>query len=598
MLDGVVEAAGEPFAGLGVALHAGSPSGSRVLGTATTDGEGRFSLTYEVPGAGTPVYAVARAAGGAAALLCVLGTERLPGSVVVNELTTVAGVWTLAQFLDGEELRGNAVGMRNAAGNAANLVDPRTGEIAPPAINIQTTTLATINSLGNLIGACAVGDGCAAFFALATPRGGSVPKDTLAAALNVARNPWHNVEPLFELVAAQAEPHATPILRYAPTTWTLSLVYTGGGLDAPGGISIDAQGFVWTNNNFLVGSQSFLRQRGFPGLGVTRLAPNGDVLSPPFNFQGAGIFGAGYGIVLDQRGHVRVGNFAGNSVSELDAQGRPVTDAAYTAGGTTQQVQGTAVDQQGNVWVANFGGDSVSFFPAGAPEAGRTFSVTEFPKCSFDHPFGLAIDHQGRAWVANQFASTIVRVDRSAPEKCPDGPIPVGEGPMGIALDSAGNVWTANDAGKSVTLHEPASERTRTFANDAQMVGPWGIAVDGADNVWVADFFGRRLSHICGVAGNCPPGVALGEPFSPPAGYGANGGLQHITFVAIDQAGNVWAANNNNDQRLCDVPPPEHVPVTVTIEKNSMACGGNGVVVMFGAAAPVAAPLIGPPSQP
>lgn len=487
-----------------------------------------------------------------------LGTERLPGSVVVNELTTVAGVWTLAQFLDGEELRGNAVGMRNAAGNAANLVDPRTGEIAPrvfDAINIQTTTLATINSLGNLIGACAVGDGCAAFFALATPPGGSVPKDTLAAAFNVARNPWHNVEPLFELVAAQAEPHATPILRYAPTAWTLSLVYTGGGLDAPGGISIDAQGFVWTNNNFLVGSQSFLRQRGFPGLGVTRLAPNGDVLSPPFNFQGAGIFGAGYGIALDQRGHVRVGNFAGNSVSELDAQGRPVTDAAYTAGGTTQQVQGTAVDQQGNVWVANFGGDSVSFFPAGAPEAGRTFSVTEFPKCGFDHPFGLAIDRQGRAWVANQFASTIVRVDRSAPEKCPDGPIPVGEGPMGIALDSAGNVW-------------------------------------------VADFFGKRLSHICGVAGNCPPGVALGEPFSPPAGYGANRGLQHITFVAIDQAGNVWAANNNNDQRLCDVPPPEHVPVTVTIEKNSMACGGNGVVVMFGAAAPVAAPLIGPPSQP
>lgn len=54
VLGGVVEAAGEPLAGLGVALHAG-PSASRVLGTATTDGEGRFSLTYEVPGAGTPV---------------------------------------------------------------------------------------------------------------------------------------------------------------------------------------------------------------------------------------------------------------------------------------------------------------------------------------------------------------------------------------------------------------------------------------------------------------------------------------------------------------------------------------------------------------
>jgi streptogramin lyase len=261
-------------------------------------------------------------------------------------------------------------------------------------------------------------------------------------------------------------------------------------------------------------------------------------------------------------------------------------------------VQGVAVDQQGNVWAASFGNASVSFFPAGHPENAETWTAAQFPKCGFDGPFGLAIDGQGRAWVANLHADTIVRVDRNAPDRCPDGTIPVGGAPMALALDSAGNVWTANDKTKNVTLHRPSTGQTQSFSNDLQMVGPWGINVDGDDNVWVADFFGRRLSNLCGVAGKCPPGVALGFPISPPSGYGANGGLQHMTFVAVDQSGNVWAANNNNDQKLCDVPPSQDAPPSSSLEKDTMACGGNGLVVVFGLAPPLGNPLIGLPTQP
>lgn len=292
-----------------------------------------------------------------------------------------------------------------------------------------------------------------------------------------------------------------------PTAWTLSLVYTGGGLDAPGGIMFDREGAVWTSNNFTAGSQSFLQQRGFPGLGATKLAPDGKPLSGPFGFEGAGVLGAGYGIAIDQRGHVWIGNFAGNSLSELRPDGTPGSPTAYTAGGTMAGVQGVAVDQQGNV-------------------------------------------------------------------------------------------WAANDVSKNVTLHRPSTGQTQSFANDPGMVGPWGINVDGDDNVWVADFWGQRLSNLCGVAGRCPPGVTLGSPISPPSGYGANGGLQHITYVGVDQSGNVWAANNNHDQPLCDVPPSQDAPPSVEIERRSMACGGNGVVVVFGLAPPLANPLIGLPSQP
>jgi hypothetical protein len=79
--------------------------------------------------------------------------------------------------------------------------------------------------------------------------------------------------------------------------------------------------------------------------------------------------------------------------------------------------------------------------------------------------------------------------------------------------------------------------------------------------------------------------MKTGDPISPPGGY--IGGLQIITDVAIDPAGNVWVANN------WDM-PVKKVPDPVL----STRFGGNGTVVFFGLAKPVRTPLIGPPRQP
>jgi hypothetical protein len=72
---------------------------------------------------------------------------------------------------------------------------------------------------------------------------------------------------------------------------------------------------------------------------------------------------------------------------------------------------------------------------------------------------------------------------------------------------------------------------------------------------------------------------------SPPGGY--IGGLQIITDVAVDPAGNLWVANNwdTPEQGLKRVPAPAL----------STRFGGNGTVVFYGLAKPVLTPLIGPP---
>jgi len=91
--------------------------------TRTTD-DGSFVLETEGQKDGAGVFylisegGVAKAGAGtkpnpAIKLMATLGTE-LPNRVTINELTTVASVWTGAQFLNGSALSGNALGLRIA----------------------------------------------------------------------------------------------------------------------------------------------------------------------------------------------------------------------------------------------------------------------------------------------------------------------------------------------------------------------------------------------------------------------------------------------------------------------------------------------------
>ncbi len=61
----------------------------------------------------------------------------------------------------------------------------------------------------------------------------------------------------------------------------------------------------------------------------------------------------------------------------------------------------------------------------------------------------------------------------------------------------------------------------------------------------MANATGRSVTRLRGARReNCPRGTKTGDPISSPGGY--NGGLQAITEVAIDPAGNVWVANNQD----------------------------------------------------
>jgi len=125
-LNGQVLGGGLPIANSTVTLWAASAVAPKQLAQARTGADGKFALTatgasardttlYLVAKGGTPAAGKAGGDNAAIALLAAVG-RRLPAKVTINEMTTVASVWTHAQFIDGAAIKGHALGLKIAAG--------------------------------------------------------------------------------------------------------------------------------------------------------------------------------------------------------------------------------------------------------------------------------------------------------------------------------------------------------------------------------------------------------------------------------------------------------------------------------------------------
>ena len=276
-INGQVLGAGAPIVGSTVTLWAAGAGAPQQLGQTQTDADGRFVLSAD--GKGAILYLVAKGgrpaankAGGdnpAIALLAVLGSSA-PDKVVVNEMTTVASVWTNAQFLDGAAIKGNPLGLQIAAGNVPNFVDLETGGYGgtiQDALNSgHSPTMANFATLPTVLAGCVTQvkpDACGRFFTATTPRSGKAPTDTLTALEGVARDSSYQPERLFALLDAfypvpegktlRPTPFM-PYLTWAPIAWVLPLKFTGGGLSGPGRMMFDSKGNLWAGDNFIVGA--------------------------------------------------------------------------------------------------------------------------------------------------------------------------------------------------------------------------------------------------------------------------------------------------------------------------------------------------------
>jgi hypothetical protein len=652
-INGQVLGAGAPIAGSTVTLWAASSGAPRQLAEAKTGADGRFTINAATTGTDVSLYLIAkggtpsanRASGdnSAIALMTVLGSNP-PANVTVNEMTTVASVWTNAQFLNGSAISGQALSLKIAAGNVPNLVDIATGGYGAAILDAnnstETPTMSNFATLSTLTAGCVVrvkADACSSFFAASTPPSGKAPTDTLTALQAVARNSAYQPKRLFTLldefypVPAGKKLRATPFLpylMYAPSAWVLALKFNGGGLNGPGKIMFDSKGNLWTGANFIVGMQS---ADAFWNGNSSKFAPNGKALSPaPTGFGGGGIQGPGFGTAIDANDRVWMNSTAGKTMSLFDTDGKALSPPdGYNFGGKLGVMQGVIVAPNGDVWAVDFGDDKVVYLPKGDPSKVKFFCQSTDGKpnkdspCKLSGPFHLAIDQQDRIWITSAIGHTVTRFPASDPSKVEVFETGGASG-KGMAIDSKGNAWIANTLGSGMSIIEKlklldlkltgrTAEIDRTMANyliahpglgSVSMLRPdgtpapgspfkgggawasWGVVIDGNDRVWVSNFVGQAITELCGVrTETCPPGMKTGDPISPPGGY-VGGGMSLLTDVGIDPAGNVWVADNWQTVEACFNPAFN--------EAKSTQCGGNGLTVFYGMAKPVRAPLIGP----
>ena len=537
---------------------------------------------------------------GSAVLADVVGTGSAPAIVTINELTTAAAGYAMAQFTSNDQIGGPSPGLQNAAGMVRNLVDPVTGTpstvlTGPP--NVASSS-ETFRSVANMVAACVAAQSeCTQLFTAATVPGRPAPTDTLDAIVDINHDPANNVSALFTV--AQAAPAYTPALATAPDAWTLALLFNGDGasMSGPGNMAVDTRGDIWVTNNYVYDANPAHSVCGSNLL--LEFSPTGQYV-PGSPWRGGGLNGAGFGIDIDPYGNIWASNFGfaapgcpanqqppHNSVSEFSASGQALSPDAnppfgggFTQGGISWP-QGLTADEQGNIWTANCQANSVTEYPGGSPSA-----AVDIMNLGLSKPFGVAHNSNG-VFVTGVGSDNVARI-------LPDGSTAAGspisggglDKPLGVATDSRGDVWVANSGlvdvpcpdlnninsfGGSITLLDSTGHvmSPSGFAGGGLTI-PWGIAVDGNDNVWVANFGMQRLSEFCGVQpANCPAGVATGQAISPAGtGFGFDG-LTRNTGVVVDPSGNVWLANNWKE-----VPPPSNP-------------GGFEMVAFVGVAGPV-----------
>ena len=576
-ISGSVNGGESPVASAAVTLYAASTNYGATpsaLATATTDGSGNFTVGYVAPSPAALLYFTVtggnagNGANTAIGLAGIAGPSASPKpSVVINELTTVATEYALAQFADttGQYIGApstNATGLANAAALAqANLADFATGDPAtfwttygatpancannPAPVNCDG--LERMNTLANILAACI--QSVSPFTDCTTLLGDTGSgSNTLQAAHYMAVNPaTNNLSALFALQADSGDLYA-PYLGGEPDGFELALNFTptGSNFNHPNSIAIDADGDPWIPNSV--------------GNTLTELSPTGALLanytptSPP-----NALFADPVGVAIDLTGNVFVTNDGTNSVTELASNG---TLAGYynssnASGAAFDGPYAIAIDKSGNAWVTNLTSSSVSELLPATPGSSLNYTASSPTGADFGYPVAVALDAASpfNVWVTNLDNDSITSLISTGTSATNYNNTTPGGGdllvPDGIALDSSADVWVPNFFGDSVT--ELAKGAFSEFVPvGADFDGPYGIAIDSGNYVWITNSSSTNVTELDNsgdlVASFSPAGGNFNSPFG----------------IAIDASGNLWITNN----------------------------GGNSVAEFIGAASPVLTPPV------
>ncbi|HEY0308099.1 MAG TPA: hypothetical protein VGB94_08060 [Acidobacteriaceae bacterium] len=599
-----------------IAADGSNPSGCTAL--PQTDSNGNFVIgsgttyDYTCPSTASQVYIVATGGNpGLAgtvnnqyiALMAGLGTCPANGTlssslfININEISTVATVWALQQFMptptgaaasaylsQGGATAGIGVNVGTPSGPAGgyansgvqtavygqqnaflminNLVNLSTGSSGTGQAGSATNSwaqpwAAKINTIADILAYCINSDPtavnyCSSLMADATPSSAATAADTIQAAWYMARNPMNNVAKLYTYVTSQPP---FPGLASAPNDWGIfvglnpKFASVGGvsayAVNSPYNGAIDEYGHVWLSNDD--STIAF----------VSELAGDGSVLGGPFGNPANATLG---GALATANSYTASGGYS-SSCS---------TTAAHTLIYSTIGPKGIAIDLTNTVWVDN-------------PDESTCSSAKTMMRVNG----GSGYSPSSPGWIAPSMAT---------------GYFISGTPYAAIVVDASDNVYTSTSSSSSgghlvqflnTSGSYSVGATTNTYKPTAMVVDASTSAV-GGPYVWtVGD-------------GNCANGQIYQQPTStlgtvysyqnptPCVGTGntltgtfvnINAALSTPFGAALDRNNNIWITNSSSANTVnYFVPNSSGILDTTSATSVTSTTGLGGIVSAYGVA--------------
>jgi uncharacterized protein (TIGR03437 family) len=268
-----------------------------------------------------------------------------------------------------------------------------------------------------------------------------------------------------------------------------------------------------------------------------------------------------------------ISTVVGNGVWGFSGDGGLAADASLTG------PEAVAVDAAANIYIADWGNNvirkvnpsgiistvagngTVGYFGDGGPATSASLNWTA----------GVAADAAGNIYIADKWNNRIRKVSPSGiistlagsgwqtfsgdggPATCASMYLP-----KGVALDAGGNLYIANEGNARVRKVSPSGTITTVAGNgiygfsgdggpatSAALDQPQSVAVDGAGNLYIADAWNARIRKVS-PSGTITTVAGNGGGFSGDGGPATSASLSHPSGLALDAAGNLYIADQNN----------------------------------------------------